>query len=303
MFNEIRIPIISASPGTQVPEHGARGIAGFGGVGLALAQAPQKIGIDGTGCVVARAKFCFCHGPLVDQPVQFGRREVRVEAKSGLFVNLGLFAGLDSLLASLRGAAILPDDCGSDGVVVAPIPDEASFALIGEADRCDALAVIGRCGQEFADRCDEAVPNLFTPMLHPARLGVVLFKGLGGLAQNLQLVVDQQHGGASRALVDSEDEVSHAQKKSPNLSLGARRLEIKSSPMPLVEGQAWRSFTRGAARKRTRIIGETGASGRWVARTEPLGRQGGTCGVPGRGHIGHLAPHAVPSNSGLPVWS
>jgi hypothetical protein len=71
---------------------------------------------------------------VVEQPFQFGAREIRVEDQTGPLAEQFGVTGCGELVAQTGRAAILPNDRAVHWFAAGAIPEDAGFALVGQAD-------------------------------------------------------------------------------------------------------------------------------------------------------------------------
>ena len=118
----------------NVVERGSARIGGIGEMRLAAAQPPDEKTVDGAEGDVAGGGRLARTRHSVEDPRDLGGGEIRVEAQAGLAAHVGLAMIESQLPASIRGAAILPDNGVVNGRAAATIPENGGFSLIGDAD-------------------------------------------------------------------------------------------------------------------------------------------------------------------------
>ena len=113
-----------------------------------------------------------------------------------------LVAGLAQGGADRGGTPILPDDRGMDGSASGALPHHHGFALVGQADRGDALA-----GSRFAQHRHRVIPDAFGVVLHPTVTRIVLLElALGGGHRHTGRR-KSDGPGAGGALVEGEEQI------------------------------------------------------------------------------------------------
>jgi hypothetical protein len=174
-------------------------------VHLAAGQTPQQERIDGAEGQMAGGGERASAFDVVEQPGDLGGREIRIEQQAGLGRDGGLVARFLQPAAQVRRAAILPDYGAVNGLGGAPVPEQAGFALVGDADSGD----IG-CGQPsacegLACRFHGRAPDVLRVVLDPAGGGVML--GELALRQAQDGEVGAEHDGAAGggSLVECQD--------------------------------------------------------------------------------------------------
>ena len=139
---------------------------------------------------------------LAQHPLELRRREVRVEDEAGALA--------DQLGAAARrsgrrcGGPARRSRCAI-GVAGLAVPDERRLALVRDPDRVSSR--LDACVERAApQRVEHALPDLLGVVLDPARLREVLRQlRVARGRRSLRLLVDDEAGGAGRALVDRED--------------------------------------------------------------------------------------------------
>src|SRR5262249_10868443 len=128
-----------AIPGEMidVEQHGARSVAGVGGVHAAVGQLPNQPAIDRAEEIVAPAQAGGDGGAISEQPFELAGGERRVEVESGLVAD-ERDGAIVAQFADLRvAAAALPDDGGHDRLAGAAVPDDEGLGLVGDAEAGD----------------------------------------------------------------------------------------------------------------------------------------------------------------------
>ena len=201
---QLGVPLL----GVDVEQQGARGVAHVGGVHRAAAQVPHEPGVDGAKQQLAALGLGAGVGHLVQNPLQFGARKVRVHQQTGFGLNgvgQALFAQGH---AGRFGAAVLPNDGVVNGLAGAFVPHHRGFALVGDAHRRHLGGADAGFGQGLLRGGQLGLPNLHRVVFDPARLGVDLGDLLLRHGHDLALGVEHNAARAGGALVERE-EVGH----------------------------------------------------------------------------------------------
>jgi acetyl-CoA carboxylase biotin carboxyl carrier protein len=190
-------------------------------------QLEDEPGVDRPERRVAR------HVALLDEPLDLGAREVRVEHEAGALADERLVAGVAQLVAAARRAAVLPDDRAVERLARVAVPRHDGLALVGDADSAQAAPVDARRVERLARDRARYVPDLGRVVLHPPRPREVLLELPVGASGRLAAVVEHDAGRAGSALVDREDQ-----------EVGQRTPVVCSRLMPDVEahitGTVWK---------------------------------------------------------------
>ena len=72
---------------------------------------------------------------VVENPFHLGRRKIGIYNQTGVLANVRFQPSGFQLIADTGGAATLPDDCVANRFAGGLFPDDAGFALIGNANR------------------------------------------------------------------------------------------------------------------------------------------------------------------------
>ena len=104
------------------------------------------------------------------------------------------------------GAAVLPDDGVMDGFAGGTVPDNGSFALVGDADSGDVFRLQAGFGQCFGQHRDLRAPDFLGIVLNPAWFGEVLGERLLCDADGLAVTVKDDGARRSGTLVKRHDE-------------------------------------------------------------------------------------------------
>ena len=119
----------------KVEQQRARRVANVGDVMCAAGQVPNQPGIDRAEGEITASGTRTCARHVVEQPLDLGCGEVRIEQQSGCCSNVGLDASLAQRLTPLGCAAVLPNNRVRDRYAGCAIPDDGGFALIRDPDR------------------------------------------------------------------------------------------------------------------------------------------------------------------------
>ena len=81
---------------------------------------------------------------VVEQPAHLGGREIGIEQQPGRRAHRVLVPGLAQRVAELGGAPVLPDQRAGERLAGPLVPRDHGLALVGHADRGDALGAAGQ---------------------------------------------------------------------------------------------------------------------------------------------------------------
>ena len=194
------------TPGPDVVEHGAGGVARFYRVGLATGQLEQEKAVDRAEADLAGSRALGEARDVGKQPGELRRREIRIDDEARGFRDIRAPPLLFQLIAMLRGAPVLPDDGVGERLAGGAVPHERRFALIGDADRFDRLRA--DLLEHGACRREHRLPDLLWIVLDLARRGIDLGERHLCRGANAGLFIEGDGAGACRALVDGEHEAA-----------------------------------------------------------------------------------------------
>src|SRR5690606_7940753 len=183
---ELFIPLIRRN----VEEQGTRCIGRVSGVNLAAGQAPDEKSVDGAG-----EKLPLLGPPsgsltLVEQPGDLRPGKIGIEQQAGLAGKFRLQPLLREPSTKRRGAPVLPDNGVVDRLSGRLVPDNDSFALIGNTDRRNVRGVELRLAQCRPCRPKHGRPDFFRIVLDPAGCRIVLCEFLLSKADDSHLRVE-----------------------------------------------------------------------------------------------------------------
>src|SRR5918997_1545646 len=188
----------------DVVHKGPRGVRVVGHVLLAARELVDQPRVDG-----AEADLAVL-GPLLDavdvleQPVDLGAREVRVDGEAGLLPDRVVVALLGELAAKGRAPPVLPDDGVVDRLAGLAVPHYHRLALVGDPDPRDRLRRVAGVFQRPAHYPEGHVPDLVRVVLDPPGPRVVLGELLLRLADRRRIVVKDYGSARSGPLVDGQ---------------------------------------------------------------------------------------------------
>ncbi len=164
--------------------------------------AAELVGQPGIDCAEVRAGGSF---GVVQQPLDLGRGEVRVEHEAGPLPDHRLVAGRPELFAPAGATSVLPDQ----GVVNRPaghrVPPDHRLALVCYADRLEPATVDPGSGQSPPGNGPGHIPDLAGVVLDPPRPGEVLAELGVAPSDHLSLVVEYERGRAGGSLIDRQN--------------------------------------------------------------------------------------------------
>ncbi len=171
---------------------------------LSARELPREPGVDGAEGELAALGAHAQARDVVEQPLELGRGEIRVEDEAGLRLNGLLQTFALQRIAARGGAPVLPDDCAVDGLSRAPVPYDRGLALVGDPDRGDAFGVELGFFQSRARARELRAENFQGVVLDPARLREMLAELLLRQSPRGPALVEHDGAGARGALVERE---------------------------------------------------------------------------------------------------
>ena len=193
-FGQLVVPTLAP----DVVEQGPAGVGRVRGMNGAAGEAPQQPAVDGAD----RQAGPRGDATFGEEPLDLGRREVRVEDEAGAVPDQAEVADGSQLIAAGRGPPVLPHDGPVERPARGAVPDDRRFPLVGDADGGDGVVqLIGH--QRDAGR--HGLPDLLGVVLHPARPRVVLGELTVGPGDRLAGLVDRQGAHTGRAGIDGDD--------------------------------------------------------------------------------------------------
>jgi len=203
-FEQLVIPFTRV----DVEQHGARRVAVVGHVACAARELPDQPAVHGAEGELAPFGLRARALDVVKDPLQFGAREVGVDAQAGLALHQGLVPLLAQLRARGFGAPVLPDDGVVHRLAGAPVPHQGGLALVGDADRTHGVAAQAGLGQHLARGLELGVPQVAWIMFDPARARVDLRKLALRHGHHVAFAVEDDAAGTGGALIEGE-QVGH----------------------------------------------------------------------------------------------
>ena len=198
---QLRVPL----QGMDIEQQGARRIAGIRHMASAAGQVPHQPTVDGAKRQLAALGAGACARHVVQQPLQLGAGEIRIENQPGLALNdCRVTLGAQDITPGC-GAPVLPDDRIGQRLPGLAIPQHGGFALV-----CDThSAHLGGADTGVLERGTRhgqlRAPDFSGIVLDPARLRKDLAKFLLRHSRTVAAVVEQDGAGAGGALVKRED--------------------------------------------------------------------------------------------------
>ncbi len=163
---------IPSAPG-EVHEQGTRGVGHLGHVGrggrTATREPVYQERVDGPEGELALVRSSTRAIHVIEQPLELGPGEVRVEDQPGRLAHARLVASAFEFRAAIGGAPVLPHDGPVDGAAGRTLPHHGGLALVGDSDRADLVAPDGCARDGLTNGIDHALPDLVGLVLDPAR--------------------------------------------------------------------------------------------------------------------------------------
>ena len=154
------------APLADVEEHRPRRVGEVGRV--TAGELEDEPGVDRPEDRVGRL------GDVSQQPLDLGRREVRVEDEAGALADQLLAALVAKLAAAGRRAPVLPDERVVDRLAGLRVPGDDRLALIRDPDAREAARVGLRVGEGVRGDAARHLPDLVRVVLDPPRAREVL---------------------------------------------------------------------------------------------------------------------------------
>src|SRR5690606_18752808 len=137
---------------------------------FSVCHVPDKPGVNRTEQQLTTRSFFSCLWNVVEHPLYFCSREIRVDNQTGLFTHIRTKPHRNHFFANGGRALILPHDGVIYRLTSSFIPHHGGFTLIGNAYSHDCFRMkLMICNQTF-QYTQLRVENLYGIMLHPTRL-------------------------------------------------------------------------------------------------------------------------------------
>ena len=117
-----------------------------------------------------------------------------------------------------------------DGLSRRSIPNDHRFALVGDADACEAAELQAAVCDGFPNSRKSITPNVFGIVLDPTRLGIVLLKLPLGDSDGPRRTVENDRTRGGCALIDREDVIRRHGRSIPSETIGGRAPSHKCLP-------------------------------------------------------------------------
>ena len=216
---QLVVPLLTMN----VEQQCARCIGHIGGVRSTAGQAPQQEAVDGAESELSALGAAARARHIVQQPGDFGAREIRVEQQAGLLPDQVFGAVALQVRTHLGRAPVLPDDGPMNRHTATAIPDHRGLALIGDADGRDAAGAQARSSERFTRSRQRVAPDVLRVVLHPAGGGIVLLEFALRHGNAPGLIAEHDAARRGRALIDGENMLSSSHALAPPLSARACR--------------------------------------------------------------------------------
>ena len=187
----------------EVHQRGARGVADVGDVHSAC-QVPDQPAVDGAEGQFATLGPHASAGHMVEQPLDLGGGEVRVEHQSRPFAHAGLGVAGAQRGTAFAGAPVLPDDGVGDRRPGGTVPQDGRLALVGDADGRNITRRHPGLPQRRLRARELRRPNLVGVVLDPSGLRKDLPEFLLRRGDGMPGTVEQNGTRACGALVQRQ---------------------------------------------------------------------------------------------------
>ena len=110
-------------------------------------------------------------GNVIENPPDFGSGKIRVNQESGFLSEKFIQILFFELFAEIGSSPALPNNRRIDGLSGVLVPEDSSFSLIGDSDRCNfgsSSAVGFEPCDAVTDSLQFCIENFFGLMLYPA---------------------------------------------------------------------------------------------------------------------------------------
>ncbi len=195
----------------DIEEHRSRGIGVVGRMGSSACQTVEDPGVDCSEEDVAESGTSLQARHLVQDPLDLRRREIRVRHESGLISDLFdelRIRGFQFLNEGRRSSA-LPDDRVIDRSSRVLFPQDRGLTLVRDTDAGNFSRLYIRLGQSLTYAVTYRSPEVLRIVFDPARLRIVLVKGLLRRG-NTSAVLTEDHGaGRCRSLINRKHVLTH----------------------------------------------------------------------------------------------
>ena len=195
----------------DVKEHRSRGVGIVGRMGHSARQAVKDPGVDRAEkdlpltCPGLKSRHFF------EDPLDLRRRKIRIRDKARLisyFFDEFRIGGLQFFNKGRRSSA-LPDDRVINGASRVLFPKDRRFSLVRDTDAGDLAGLDIGLGQSLTDTVAHRSPEVFRIVFDPARLRVVLVKGLLRRG-HASAILPEDHGTRRcGSLVDRKHVLTH----------------------------------------------------------------------------------------------
>ena len=189
----------------DVKQHGTRGVGVIGHMDTALSHFPDKPRINRTKQQFTTTRTLARAFHMVEDPLHFGAREVRVNHQTGVVTNVLFHAIAFEMLADLGGTTALPDNGVIDRLAGFFFPDNSGFTLVRNTDSCNLIGTDIGFRQHFYQRGALGGPDFHWVVFYPAWFWVDLLKFALRHANDIGIVIHYDRAGAGGALVERND--------------------------------------------------------------------------------------------------
>jgi hypothetical protein len=144
---------------------------------------------------------------VVKHPLEFGRREIRIEDEAGEVPHLVVQSAPSEFVALFGRSTILPNNRPVNRPTGAPIPDNSRFALVGNTNCCKIAWTNASLPKSCPHHPMADPPYFFGVLLDPPRTWVVLCEFGIGASKDLATSVNNEAPSSRCPLINGKNEV------------------------------------------------------------------------------------------------
>ncbi len=189
----------------DVEQHRTGGVGDIRHVHFPAGELPYQPAVHRAEAQLAGKGLFTRAGHVVQDPLDLGAGEIRIDDKTRLFPDLVHQALRLQLITEGRCTPVLPHNGIVHGNAGLGIPHDGGFSLVGNADGGEALAVDAQLGDGLGNDGGLGGPDFHRIVFHPARFREILGKLHLGHRADVALVVKDNGPGGTGALVQRQN--------------------------------------------------------------------------------------------------